>query len=147
MPKSKDIVRSMMSKPVRTVQADQPLKVAVARMTDHNIGSLVVVKGEVSVGIITERDIIRELAREPGNSLSTPCSDLASVPLVTVGPDMDVWDAFVVMLRNKIRRLPVMNDGKLVGILSERDLFKWVVRVIYEPNLPEDIAKLLSQNQ
>ena len=52
----------------------------------------------------------------------------------------------MVMLRRKIRRLPVTKDGKLVGIVTERDLFKWVVGVLYAPNVPEDVKKLIAQN-
>ena len=144
--KSKDVVGSVMSRTVRTVQASQTLKAAVARMAGHEIGSVVVMKGKVPIGIITERDIMEELAREPGKTLDRSCSDFASSPLITTSPDVDIWDAFTVMLRNEIRRLPVMQDGRLVGIVTERDLFKWVIRVIYEPNLPGDIAKLIAQN-
>jgi len=144
--KPKDIVGSVMSKTVRTVPADQPLWTAVERMATHDIGSVVVMKDVSPVGILTERDVIKELARKKAKGLDGPCGGLASKPLITVAPDTKVWDAFTIMLRNQIRRLPVMRDGKLVGIITERDLFKWVVRVIYEPNLPADIAKLIMQN-
>ena len=146
MAKSNDVVQNIMSRTVRTVEATQPLRVAVGRMAEYDIGSLVVMKNKVPIGIITETDIIKELAREPEKTLTSSCADLASKPLITTRPDMDIWDAFTVMLRNKMRRLPVMRDGILVGIITERDLFKWVIRVIYEPNLPNDIGKLIAQN-
>ena len=146
MAKSKDVVNSIMSRTVRKVQGKQPLKVALARMTEHDIGSMVVIEDGSPIGIITERDIIKELAREPDKTLVRSCQSLASKPLITVTPDTDIWDAFTVMLRSRIRRRPVMHEGKLVGIITERDLFKWVIKVIYEPNLPGDIAKLIEQN-
>jgi CBS domain-containing protein len=50
------------------------------------------------------------------------------------------------MLRRKIRRLPVVQKDKLVGIVTERDLFKWVVKLVYEPNIPDDLKSLVAQS-
>lgn len=142
----RDVVGEAMSKTVRTVLASQPVSVAAVQMMDHDIGSVVVVKKTAPVGIITERDLMKELVRKAGRALTQPCEALASKPLVTVSPDTVIWDAFTIMLRKKIRRLPVMQNATLVGIITERDLFKWVVKVIYEPNVPEDIRRLIAQN-
>lgn len=80
-----------------------------------------------------------------GQSLPN-AGNAASKPLIAVPPEEEIWEAFGIMLENKVRRLPVLKDGKLVGIVTERDLFKWVVRVIYEPNIPKRIKGLIAQN-
>jgi CBS domain-containing protein len=146
LPDSKDVVGRIMSKTVRTVSARQPVSAAVAVMTKHDIGSVVVLKDGAPLGIITERDVMRHLVGKTSRNLDKPSEALASKPLVTVPPDTEIWEAFMMMLRRKIRRLPVMQAGKLVGIVTERDLFKWVVSVLYEPNVPEDVRKLIAQN-
>ncbi|MDG7016000.1 MAG: CBS domain-containing protein [Nitrososphaerota archaeon] len=146
MVESKDVVGKIISKTIRTVSVKQPISLAVAEMTKHNIGSVVVVKDGAPVGIITESDVMRQLVGKGGKDLDEPSEALASKPLVAVPPDTEIWEAFMIMLRRKIRRLPVTQDGKLVGIVTERDLFKWVVSVLYEPNVPEDVRKLVAQN-
>jgi CBS domain-containing protein len=115
-------------------------------MVKYDIGAVVVLdKSSRVVGIMTERDVVNKIASE-GANLKAPVSKFASRPVITAGPETKVWDAFTQMLRRKIRRLPVVEKGKLVGIVTERDLFKWVVRVIYEPNIPNDLRTLIAQS-
>jgi CBS domain-containing protein len=79
--------------------------------------------------------------------LNRPLSQTAKRKVITVTPETEIWEAFTLMLKNKIRRLPVVTKaGKLVGIVTERDLFKWVVAAAYEPEIPEEIKKLIAQN-
>jgi CBS domain-containing protein len=66
--------------------------------------------------------------------------------VISISPKTEAWEAFTTMLRKKIRRLPVEEKGKLVGMVTERDLFKWVVRVFYEPNIPDEFKELVAQN-
>jgi CBS domain-containing protein len=63
--------------------------------------------------------------------------------LVTAPPNMPVQDAFELMLKNKIRRLPVIENNNIVGIVTEKDLMRWVLRVSYEPNVPKRIKMVL----
>jgi len=141
-----DVVGSIMSKTVVTVSASLTIRAAVAEMVKHDVGSVVVTKKGAPIGIITERDVMRRLAGRGGKDLDLPSESLASKPLVTVSPGTEIWKAFMVMLRKKIRRLPVMEGKKMVGIVTERDLFKWVVGVLYAPNIPKDVRKLIAQN-
>jgi CBS domain-containing protein len=133
-----------MSKTVRTVEATEPVRTALNSMIKHNIGSIVVTERSNVVGIITERDITRKIA-EHTNYLDKSVGQVCSRPVISISPKTETWEAFEIMLRNKIRRLPVLEDKKLVGIVTERDLFKWVLRVVYEPNVPEHIKRLISQ--
>ena len=82
-------------------------------------------------GIITERDIVRRITKD-FEYLNRRLRETATKPVVTVSPDTPVLAAFALLLKKKIRRLPVMEGGELLGIVTERDLFKWVVEVGHE---------------
>jgi CBS domain-containing protein len=129
-----------------TIGPDAPVRKALQVMIRKDIGSLVVVKRGKPIGIITERDVTRRSlrpARAGKKAYDMPVTSLMSRPLTTVLPSTPVWDAFEKMVTRKIRRLPVVQKGRLVGIVTERDLFKWVIRVFYEPNIPKRIRKFL----
>jgi CBS domain-containing protein len=134
-----------MSRTVRTVEAEKTVSYALNAMTKYDIGSVIVLEGGRPTAIATERDVTRKLSEEGADSLDWPVKRIASKPLLTISPSAEVWEAFTTMLRKKIRRLPVLEDGSLVGIVTERDLLKWVVRVFYEPNVPDDIRELILQ--
>jgi CBS domain-containing protein len=68
---------------------------------------------------------------------------IMSKPLVTIGPSAQVWEAVERMVRKDIRRLPVIEGDKLIGMVTEKDVFHWVIKVAYEPNIPEDLKKLI----
>jgi CBS domain-containing protein len=111
-------------------------------MVRHKIGSIIVVDKGNPIGILTERDVTTRLAK--GQNLRTMAvKNAMSKPLVTVAPSMEIWKAVEQMVRNDIRRLPVIDGGKLVGMVTERDMLYWLVKVAYEPNMPEDLRKLL----
>jgi CBS domain-containing protein len=133
----------IMTDKVVTVDISERVEEAVRLMVKFDIGSIVVVDKENPVGIITERDVTRASLR--GDSLlRLPVRSLMSRPLQTANSDMEVWMAFETMLRLGVRRLPIVENGKLVGIVSEKDLTRWVLRVFYEPNLPNDIRGLVT---
>jgi CBS domain-containing protein len=141
-----DRISGLMSKTVRTVDSKESLLASMKIMVKHDIGSVVVLKGGKPFGIITERDIIKRLGRDGPSSLTRASGVIASRPLVSVGPDFKTWEAFAIMLKKGIRRLPVISNGKLAGIVTERDLLKWVVMVTYEPNIPDEVRRLIKQN-
>ena len=134
-----------MSKTVYTLPPIKKTVDALDVMVKKNIGALVVVERGKIIGIITERDIVREITKS-SDYLDRRLSETSKRSVITVDPKTPLWEAFALMLKNKIRRLPVVKNGKLVGIVTERDLFKWVVKVTYEPNIPEDLRKLIAQN-
>ncbi len=134
-----------MTKSVLTISPNKRTFDALDIMLKHDVGSVVVVQKGKIVGIITERDITREVTKS-FDFFNRPLSNTAAKKIVSVKPSTPVWEAFATMLRKKIRRLPVVKDAKLVGIVTERDLFKWVVRVVYEPNIPRDIRRLVTQS-
>jgi CBS domain-containing protein len=136
----------IMTTHVVTVDISERVEEAVRLMVKFDIGCVVVTDKEKPVGIITERDVTRAALR--GDSLlRLPVRSLMSRPLQTGTPDMEIWLTFETMLRLGVRRLPIVQDGKLVGIVSEKDLTRWVLRVFYEPNLPPEIRSLVKNPQ
>jgi len=131
-----------MTSPVVTMESKGNLGSAARVMVSHKIGSVVVVERKKSVGIITERDITKQVIKGAG-VLKKPVKNVMTKALVTAPPDMSIQEAFELMLTNKIRRLPVIENNNLVGIVTEKDLMRWVLRVSYEPNIPKHIQMIL----
>jgi CBS domain-containing protein len=145
MPKTpeQDTVKSLMSKKVFGLPPSRRTIDALNLMVKKDIGSVPVLLRGKLYGIITERDIVREITSS-FDYLNQPLAKTSKKNVVTVTPQTEIWEAFTIMLKNRIRRLPVLTDGgKLVGIVTERDLFKWVVQVAYEPEIPDEIKKLI----
>jgi CBS domain-containing protein len=65
---------------------------------------------------------------------------------VTAAPKTSIQEAFELMLENKVRRLPVVDNEKLLGIVTDKDLMRWVLRVSYEPNVPPHIKAILESH-
>ncbi len=135
-----------MSKTVRTVDSTGTVGLALEVMANYDIGSVVVVDGKKPVGIVTERDFARKYAKDKSVDMGLKIGEISSKPVICVSPDTKVWDALDLMVNKKIRQLPVVKDGLLVGITTERDIFKWIVRVIHSPNMPSDLQKAIEQN-
>jgi len=132
----------IMTSKVVTVDISERVEEALRLMVRYDVGSVVVMDKEKPVGIITERDITRAALR--GDSmLRLPARSLMSRPLQTVPPDMEIWRTFELMLKLGVRRLPVVENGKLVGLVTEKDLTRWVLRIFYEPNMPAEIRSLV----
>jgi CBS domain-containing protein len=135
-------VSAIMSTKVVTAKSHEKVSLVLRTMVRQKIGSIIVVEKGKPVGILTERDITRRIAR--GQNLRTMAvKNAMSKPLVTIAPSMEIWKAVEVMVRDDIRRLPVIDNGKLVGMVTERDMMYWLIKVAYEPNMPGDLEKLL----
>jgi CBS domain-containing protein len=129
VPTPQEIVGAIMTKNPITVDFDAPVRKVLQTMIDRDIGSLIVLKDENPVGIITERDVTRISLRLIGgqNIHEDVVGRLMSSPIITLPPDASVRHAFELMVTRKIRRLPIVDHGRLVGIVTERDLFKWIL--------------------
>jgi len=131
-----------MTTKVVTVDISERVEEAIRLMVKFDIGSVVVTDRGKPVGIITERDVTRAAVR--GDSLlRLPVRSLMSRPLQTATPDTEIRLTFETMLRLGVRRLPIVENGRLVGIVSEKDLTRWVLQVFYEPNPPAEIRTLV----
>ena len=137
-----DTVARIMTSPVKTINANDTLSSAAEAMVMNEIGAVVVVDDTNLIGIVTERDIVKQVVRTK-DALMKPVKQLLFKPLITADPKTTIQQAFATMLKNKIRRLPVVDESKLVGIVTEKDLMRWVIRVCYEPNIPPHIKAVL----
>jgi CBS domain-containing protein len=115
---------------VITIAPDAVLDQAVSRLVDHNIGSLVVCTrdlehGERLIGIITERDILHACSSRSGRNLATTrVEEVMTTEVATVSPADAVDDVMGLMTERRIRHLPVLTDGRLVGLVSIGDIVK-----------------------
>ena len=110
---------------VQTVPIDAAVSEAVAVLNTHRIGAVVVVdtKGHVA-GILSERDIVRRLSGDPIKLLSSPVSAVMTPKVITTDSRASVSDLMELMTRHRVRHLPVVETGELVGIISIGDVVK-----------------------
>jgi len=116
------LVRDIMSKDVRVVRSDTTVKEVVATMNKFNIGSIIVVQGDRPVGIITERDILQRLVEPCLAPETLTARHLMTSPVITISETASIEETARLMARKKIKKLPVMNNGKIVGIVSYTDI-------------------------
>lgn len=107
-----------------TVAPDSSVAEALQIMADKNIGSVVVMKGEEYLGIMTERDYSRKVILKGKHSTSTQVSEIMSTDMPSVKPNDTVEHCMEVMTTNNIRYMPVFENNKLTGIISMSDIVK-----------------------
>ena len=110
-----------------SVAPDAPVLEAIKRMAEHRIGALLVLANGELVGVVSERDYARKVILQGKSSSQTAVSDIMSGTPITVGPDTDVFDCMRLCTDSRIRHLPVVENGKLVGVISIGDLVKGVI--------------------
>jgi len=115
-------VKGAMTEKVLTVSPKTTVAKAAKLMSARGVGSIVIVKGKKPVGILTERDLLMKVVATDMRSSKVLVGKVMSSPVLTIGPEVDVTDAARTMIRNKIRRLPVMDRGRLVGIVTASDI-------------------------
>jgi len=131
MTKAPDTVGEVMTREVVTVGPDDPVEEAVRAMVDHDIGAIVVADGDRPVGVFTERDLTRRILDEL-DLLKRPVKEVMSSPAVSTEPDAQMVNAFDLMNDRAVRRLVVVDGDRMVGIVTERDLLRWVSAVARE---------------
>jgi len=112
---------------VWSVDAEEPVLEAIQLMADRHVGALPVTRGGELVGVISERDYARKVILLGRSSAETPVWQIMSSPVVTVTPDQDVRECMQLMTQQRIRHLPVMQDGRMVGVISIGDLVRTVI--------------------
>ncbi|MCU0638040.1 MAG: CBS domain-containing protein [Methanothrix sp.] len=115
-------VRDIMTRPVITAGAELDILSAARKMASANVGSLIIVSGGNPAGILTERDLVKKVLAEGIDPRTLHAADVMSTPVISVEPDASLNDAAALMLRSGVKRLPVMSNGKLVGIITDTDL-------------------------
>jgi len=116
------LIRDVMSKDVKVVRPDTSVKEVVATMNKFDIGSIVVVQGDRPVGIITERDILRRLLEQSLAPEALTARQVMTSPVLTISETASIEEAARLMAKKKVKKLPVMNNQKLVGIVTFTDI-------------------------
>ena len=107
-----------------TVTPEQSVQEAIAILVEHNIGSLLVMKGKEVVGIITERDVLNEYNKNLQLLSEKKVQDVMTKQLIICGPDDDIDDIMSVMTEKHIRHLPIILNGEVKGMISIGDIVK-----------------------
>ena len=110
---------------VLEIEASASVFEAVQEMVDANVGSLLVTDGGDIVGIVTERDYLRRVTLEGRTDHDTPVREIMTAPLVVVTPETPIDECMAVMTDRRIRHLPVVVSGEVVGVVSIGDLVKF----------------------
>ena len=121
------ILRSKSAQTVYTIPPTATVFDAVKLMADKSIGALVVTEGEQVVGIISERDYARKIILMSRSSKETPVRDIMTLAVMYVNPAQTSQECMALMTENRLRHLPVMDNGKLIGLVSIGDLVKDII--------------------
>ena len=118
------ILRSKLDQAVHTIGPTASVYEAVKLMAEKNVGALLVVEHGKVVGIVSERDYARKVVLMARSSKDTPLSDIMSSPVLYVHPGQTSEECMALMTENRLRHLPVMDGGRLIGLISIGDLVK-----------------------
>jgi len=128
----KDPVRSVLARKgwkVFSIPPETSVLTAVRQMADKDVGALAVIDGGLLVGLFSERDYARKVILQGRVSRETPVYEVMSAPAAFVTPEETVDECLRIMTRNRIRHLPVVENGRVAGIVSIGDLVNWVISV------------------
>lgn len=131
------LVKDVMKRNVIVAKPEINIREMSQVMSKFHIGCLVIVEKGKTVGVVTERDILNSIANGM-NPDKTMAKDIMTKNVITIEPDNSIDDAVELMTKNRIKKLPVVKNGKLVGIVTASDI------IIVEPKLIESIANLIS---
>ena len=110
-----------------TVDAEDPVRTAIQLMADHFVGALPVLRDGRLIGIVSERDYARKVVLMGRNSTGTQVDAIMSAPVIHVAPHNTVNDCMMLMTEKRIRYLPVVESGELIGVISIGDCVKAVI--------------------
>jgi len=134
-------VREIMTRDVVTAESNTKASEAGEKMIKHNVGSLIVTEKGEPVGVVTERDLVLKIVSKDVKSSSLMLKDIMTQPLVTVEPNESISDAARKMVRLDIRRLPVIENDKLVGIVTDTDM------IAVSSELTDILADIIEMNR
>jgi CBS domain-containing protein len=117
-------VKEIMRMDVKTARPDSTVKEVVEKMNRFNIGSIIIVQERRPIGIITERDILRKVVEHCLDPGFCKAKEIMTPPILTAGEDMSLDDAAKLMTTRKIKKIPIVRNEILVGILTATDLIE-----------------------
>ena len=143
-------IKDVMITEVITVDVNTNLRKAVERMNSHEIGCLIVLEKGSYVGILTERDVLKRIVAEARNPEETMVGDVMSKPLVVVNPESSLEEAINLMIEKKIKKLPVIENRKLVGLVTmteiarvHPEMVKYIQTLAAKYDLPKRMEKVI----
>lgn len=110
-----------------SIEPEAPVLEAIRMMADRHVGALLVMRGPELAGILSERDYARKVVLLGRSSAETPVRQIMTSSVITVSPDNSVQDCMRLMTEHHIRHLPVIEGGRIVGMISIGDLVKAVI--------------------
>lgn len=122
-----DILKTKASGQIHTIAPGATVLEAISMMADKGIGALVVTEGEQVVGIVSERDYARRVVLMERSSYNTDVSEIMTTDVITVTPAQSNEYCMNLMTEKRLRHLPVIDDGRLVGLVSIGDLVKDII--------------------
>jgi CBS domain-containing protein len=133
-------VEDVMIEDVLTVEQDIIVKKAVEIMNKYEIGCLIVTKRGKPIGIVTERDMLTRVLAELRSPEKTKIADIMSRPLIIADPKMELEEAAKLMFKMKVKKLPVVLNGKLVGLVTLTDIAR------FQPTVIKILKKIQTMN-
>ncbi|AIY41810.1 Inosine-5'-monophosphate dehydrogenase [Collimonas arenae] len=118
------ILKGKQNQAIYTIAPEAKVFDAIKMMSDHSVGALLVTVGGEIVGIVTERDYARKMILKGRSSTDTSVSDIMTGSVMYVRPQDTNEQCMALMTENRLRHLPILDDGKLVGLISIGDLVK-----------------------
>lgn len=118
------LLRDKQHQNVHTISSEATVLEFLQAMAEHNVGALPVVDDGELVGIVSERDYARKIVLQGRSSVGTPLSTIMSSPVITTEPQQSIQACMSLMTDRHLRHLPVVDEGRLVGLLSIGDLVK-----------------------
>ena len=124
MVKNNIIVKDVMIKPAIVIQYDKKTNDAARVMSRNRVGSVIVVKDENPIGMLTDTDIIKKVVAESKKPEETNIKEIMSTPLIFISPEKSIEEAEEIMRNLRIKRLAVIEKNKIVGVISNTDIAK-----------------------
>lgn len=134
-------VYEIMNKAVIVMDINSDIPSIAKEMASRDVGSVIITENGKAMGIITERDMVKGIITEDRKPSEVSASGILSTPLITVAPTTNVIKASEIMLRAKIKRLPVLDNGTIVGIISNTDI------LMLAPGLNTILKDLIDMNR
>jgi CBS domain-containing protein len=122
-----DILRSKLNQQIHTIWPTATVLEAITLMADKGIGALIVMEGEAVVGIVSERDYARKIALMERSSYTTEVGEIMTANVITVTSEQKIQHCMELMTEKRLRHLPVLESGKLIGLISIGDVVKDII--------------------